>query len=132
MAGDNPGEGHSAGLLNSIKTLAGTLLAIVHTRLELVSNEVEAEWERLQVFVVLTMVSLFCLGFGVLLLTLFVVIVFWDSHRLSVLGGITAAYLGLGLAAAGMLRHKIRTRPRLFATTLGELRQDRDLMTPRQ
>ena len=132
MAGDNPEGGHATGLLNSLKTLLSTLLAVVQTRVELISTEIEEERARLQEFVALAVASVFCLSFGLLLLTFFLVAAFWDTHRLSVLAGLAAFYLGLGLTAGMTLRRKIRSKPRLFAATLAELSRDRDFLNPRR
>jgi uncharacterized membrane protein YqjE len=126
MADANPEAGHAAGLLTSLKSLLSTLLSIAHTRLELISTELEEERARLQEFLALMLVSVFCLGFGFLLLTFFIVAVFWDTYRLSVLGGLAVFYLGSGITAAVALRRKIRSKPRLLAATLAELSKDRD------
>lgn len=124
-------EGQATGLLNSLKTLLATLLAIVQTRLELVSTEFEEERARLQSVLMLLLAALFCLGFGALLLTLFIVVLFWDTHRLSVTAGCAIFYLGLGWSAAAAARAKLRSKPRLFAATLAELSKDRDSLKHR-
>lgn len=132
MADADPEAGRAPGLLNSLKTLLGTLLAIVQTRVELISTEIEEERARLQEFLALMLVSVFCLGFGFLLLTFFIVAVFWDTHRLSVLGGLAVFYLGSGITAGMALRRKIRNKPRVFAATLAELSKDRDILKPQR
>ena len=40
----DPGSGRRGGLFDSLKVLAATLLAIAHTRLELLSTELEEQW----------------------------------------------------------------------------------------
>jgi uncharacterized membrane protein YqjE len=124
--------GHSGGLLTSLRRLLTTLIEILHTRIEILSVELEEEGVRIRELIIYTLLSIFFLGFGLLLLTLLVVMVYWDTHRLSVLAGITAFYLLIGSGAALLARHKLKTRPGLFATTLAELGKDREHMDSRQ
>jgi hypothetical protein len=63
-----------------------TLLDILQTRVEIVATEFEEERARLQELVVFGILTLFFVGVGLTLLTLFVVILYWDTHRLAVLG----------------------------------------------
>lgn len=114
----------SKGLFESLKALTGTLIAIVYTRLELFSTELEEERERLAILLILMLVALFCIGVGVVLAVLLVVVTFWDTHRLLILAGLTGVFLTGGLSASWLALHKLRTKPRLFAATLAELRQD--------
>jgi uncharacterized membrane protein YqjE len=68
---------------------------------------------------------------GLILLTLFVVVLFWESHPLMVLGLFTVLYLGGGLALWLTLRHKIKTKPRIFSATAAELGKDYAALQPR-
>ena len=120
----DPGSGRRGGLFDSVKVLAGTLLAIAHTRLELFSTEIEEQRAWVSSMLVWTLVALFCAGVGVVLATLFVVIALWDTHRLLALG-IPAILFLLGAALAWLaVLGKARTKPRLFAASLGELSED--------
>jgi len=117
--------GGETGLFDSLKRLAANLVAIVHTRLELLSTDLEEERARLTSVVVMLFVALFCLGVGVLLLALLIVVAFWETHRLLALAGVTTLFLGGGATALGCARHKLRTKPKLFAASLAELSKDR-------
>ena len=128
MTGENNPQG--TGLLESLKTLTGTLVAILHTRLELFSTDLEEERARLATLFMLTLVALFCIGVGVILAALFIVVAFWDTHRLLVLGGLTGLFLLSGLSAAWIAQYKLRTKPRLFAASLAELYQDSTQLPP--
>lgn len=123
-------SGHATGLLASLQRLLATSLEILQTRVEIVATEFEEERERIRELVVFGFVALFFVNIGVVLLTLFTVMLFWETHRLYVLGGFAVLYLGLGLIAATVLRRRNRSRPRLFATTVAELSKDRDQLTP--
>ena len=121
----------SKGLLESLTTLAATLVAIAHTRLDLLSTDLEEEREHVSSLLLLTLVALFCLGVGVVLVTILLVVAFWDTHRLLVLGSLAGSFLAIGVAAWGFAIHKARTKPRLFAASLSELMKDRQQLVSR-
>jgi uncharacterized membrane protein YqjE len=102
-----------------------TLTSIVSTRLELLANELQEERLRLTQMLFYVLAALFCFGMGILLLTVFIVVLFWDDHRLAVLGGLTAFFFAATALMAMLLRSKARSRPRLFCASLGELAKDR-------
>jgi uncharacterized membrane protein YqjE len=125
-------ESHAAagGLFESLKTLSGSLVGIVHTRLELLSTDIAEERAHLTTLLVLGLVALFCLGVGVVLLAILIVVAFWESHRLAALGGLTGFFLIAGAGLAWLAMHKARTKPRLFDASLAELSKDRQHLTP--
>jgi len=123
--------GGSKGLLESLTTLAATLVAIVHTRLDLLSTDLEEEREHLLSLLVLALAGLFCLGVGVVLATILLVVAFWDTHRLLALGSLAGCFLAAGMAAWMFAMHKARTKPRLFAASLSELFKDRQQLVSR-
>jgi len=84
------------GLLSSLKNLALSLVAIIHTRLELISTDLEEGRERFISLLALAFISLFSLCFGAVLLTILIVVVFWDTHRLLVMGSLTALFIIVG------------------------------------
>jgi uncharacterized membrane protein YqjE len=122
-------EESRGGLFESLKTLSGSLIAIVHTRLELLSNDIAEERAHLTTLLVLGLVALFCLGVGVVLLTILIAVVFWESHRLAALGGLTGFFLVAGTGLVWLAMHKARTRPRLFEASLAELSRDRQQLS---
>jgi uncharacterized membrane protein YqjE len=129
MSGDAPPA--DKGLFDSLRGLADGVIAIAHTRLELLSTELEEERERLLSTVVLLLAALFCIGVGVLLLAILVAAVFWDEHRLLALSVLTASFLGGGAAAFAIARRKLKAKPRLFAASLAELSRDRERLSGR-
>ena len=123
--------GGSKGLLESLTILAGTLVAIAHTRLDLLSVDLEEERAHLFSLLVLTLAALLCLGIGVVLATILLVVAFWDTHRLLALGALAGFYLVIGMGVWAFALHKARTKPRLFAASLSELFKDRQQLTSR-
>lgn len=122
----NAVPGGQGGLFDSIKRLSAHLITVVHTRIELAALDWEEEQVRLGVMLAWGLVALFCAGIGIILLTALIVVAFWDSHRLLVLGLLAALFLGAALAALLILSTKARNKPRLFAATLAELAKDRE------
>ena len=113
------------GLLESAKRLLCTLTSIVSTRLELLANELHEERLRLTQMLFLALAALFCFGMGVMLLAVFIVVLFWDDHRLAVVGGLCAVFFASGILMALLLRSKALAKPKLFSASLGELARDR-------
>jgi uncharacterized membrane protein YqjE len=129
MNQETPGE--AKGLFESLKGLAASLAAIAHTRLDLLSSDLEEDREQLVSMLVMTLVALFCLGVGMVLLAILVVVAFWDSYRLLVLGGLTGIFLAGGAATWWFALCKLRTKPRLFAASMAELSKDRQQLIHR-
>ncbi len=123
------GASRGAGLLASLQRLLATLIEILQTRVAIVATEFEEERERIRELVVLGFLALFFVTIGLMLVTLFVVMLLWEYHLVYVLGGCAFLYLALGAIAGVVLRRRLKARPRLFATTLTELAKDRDQLT---
>jgi uncharacterized membrane protein YqjE len=121
-----PATEHRPGLLASLQRLVATVVEILHTRIEIVATDLEEERERLRQMLVLTLFMLFFAWGSLLFLSFFVVVYYWDTARLAAVGGITLLYLGLAVVTAGILWRQLKTRPRLFTTTLSELARDRE------
>jgi uncharacterized membrane protein YqjE len=124
-------SGESQGLLASLTTLAATLVATAHTRLDLLSTDLEEGRAHMLSLLVLVLVALFCLGVGVVLAAILLVAAFWDTHRLLVLGSLAGFFLAASMAAGAYAMHKTRTKPRLFAASLTELLKDRQQLVSR-
>ena len=120
---DTPNQ-PAEGLLNSLKNLTLTLIAIIHTRLELISTDLEEGRERFISLLAMAFVSLFSLCFGAVLLTILVVVVFWDTHRLLVLGSLTGLFQISGAVLGAIVVGKLKSMPRMFEASLAELIKD--------
>lgn len=102
-----------------------SLVGVVHTRLALLSTDVAEEREHLTALLVRVLIALGCLGVGVVLLAMLVVVAFWDTHRLLALAGMAGVFLAAGVGTGWFAMHRVRTKPRLFEASLGELSKDR-------
>ena len=126
-----PDAAPSHGLLASLRNLAATAVGILQTRLELLATEVEEERLRLLQIALWAVIAVFLLALGILTLTLFVVILFWDTHRVLVTGLLAVLYLVLGAAIGLAARSKARAKSKLFSASLAELAKDREQLTSR-
>lgn len=114
----------------SITKMAGTLLAMLQTRLELAAVELEEEALRLFSWLLLALVALFCAFVAILLVILLVVAVYWDTNRIGVISALIA-FFGVSAALIGLvIRAGFRSKPRLLAYTRSELAKDIDRLNP--
>lgn len=129
--GRTPDESQPPGLLRSLRTFAATLVEVARTRLELLAAEFEDERLRILQLVLWLGVALFFMAMAVIMLTVFVLILFWDSHRVLAAFLLAAAYFAVAVVAAVRVRNQARVKSRLFAASLAELAKDREELTPR-
>jgi uncharacterized membrane protein YqjE len=123
--------GGNRGLFESLTIFAGTLVTIVQTRLDLLSEDLEEERVHLFSMLLLSLVALMCLVVGVVLAIILIVVTFWDTHRLLALAVISGFFLACSLVAWLVALRKARSKPRLFAASLSELSKDRQQLTSR-
>lgn len=124
-------KGPLGGLLHSLRQLLGTLVGIAHTRLELLTTELQEEIERAAVLLVWSFIALFAAGIGLFLAALVVIFAFWDSHRLLVSVIVMSLFFAVAALAGLMLTLKLRGKPRLLDGTLAELERDRERLKTR-
>ena len=123
-----PAPGKSLG--SRLRDYAAGALGILQTRLELLATELQEEKLRLGTLLGYAAAAFFFLGFGAVLLALFLTVLLWDSHRLLALGVFTALFLAIGIIAALAAAGVGRQGTRLFAASISELAQDREMIRP--
>jgi uncharacterized membrane protein YqjE len=121
---EREGAAARGGLLHSIKHLGHTLLGAAHTRLEIFATEIEEERLRLEQLLLIALGAGFCLGMAMVLCVTFVLIYFWDSHRLLAVGLLAMAFLAIAAVLGWILRERVKSRPKPFMVTRGELAKD--------
>jgi len=67
----------------------------------------------------------------VLAASLLVVVLFWDTHRIAALCGVTIVYALLGIVALWRIAVQRKTEAPAFAATLAELERDREWLASR-
>ncbi|NMM09647.1 MAG: hypothetical protein HHJ16_05175 [Polaromonas sp.] len=112
-----------SGPVTALKNIAATLFSTVQTRLALLVNEIQVEkYHALrQLWLALALVG--CLGLGALLAVGLAVLLWWE-HRLLVLGGFSALFVGLAGYFYAALRSGNAASGRLFVLSLAELQED--------
>jgi uncharacterized membrane protein YqjE len=116
------------GLFASVRDLLATALAIVHTRLELVTTEIEEELHRVAEILVWMFVVVFFAGLTVLMLAFVIVVAFWEEHRLLAASLTTLGFLAITAIALLVVRAKARARPKLLEATIEEIKRDREAL----
>jgi uncharacterized membrane protein YqjE len=119
----------AAGLLDSLRNLASTLIAVAQTRLQLLANELHAERLRLGRLVLFAAAGVFFAALGIMMLTVLVIVVFWEGNRLLAIGGFAMFYLLLGIAFGVVVHRRASAHPRLFEDSLRELGKDRERLS---
>jgi uncharacterized membrane protein YqjE len=124
----SPSPHDDSGLLASLRRVAGTALALGLTRLELLGAEIEEEQLRLLRFIGWSALALLMLQLGLIFLALWIVVAWWDEHRLLALGLATAAFLVAAAGAAWAARQHGRQGSKLFSGSFAELARDREVL----
>lgn len=115
---------NSGGLLRSLRTLLANLLAVARTRGELLQVELEEEKLRVAGIVIYAVAAAVFLALAAVALTFFVMVLFWDTHRVMAAGVIVLAYAVTGIVCACIAHSRSRVKSKLFSASLAELGKD--------
>lgn len=118
-------------LLSTLKNLVSTGASIAHTRLELISTDVQIARAKFLSLLVMLIFTLFFLFFGLVMLALLIVIYSWESDRMLALSLLTSSFLAVGCILALLVMRALKTMPKLFEATIAELAKDRQELTKR-
>ena len=128
MAEEPLASAPSRGLLGSASHLLATLISAAETRVGIFASELQEERIRLTRLILLGAATLFCLGLGLVLLSVFLVVLYWDSDRLAVLGLLCGLFLGVGLISAIVLAILARGQKQPLSEISDVLDKDRERM----
>ena len=120
-----------AGIVQSLRNLAATLVSLLRTRFELLATEIEEERVRFVQLLFWAALALFFFALGIVLLVILYVAVFWDSYRITAIVTLAIVFFAAGAGAAVAVRNRILARPKLFSASLAELARDKDQLTRR-
>lgn len=121
----------ATGLFQSLSNFAGTLIAIAHTRLQLLTTELQEEVRQVGAILLWAFVAAFTAMLGLFLASLVVIFAFWDTHRIAASLAMIGMFVAMAIFAALVLRKKLREKPPLLDDTLAELAKDRDNLKAR-
>jgi uncharacterized membrane protein YqjE len=114
------------GLVDSLSRLGRSGLALLRTRLQILGTEIEEERIRFVRLALAVAAIAFCLQMAVLLFVVFMAVFLWETHRLATLAVFAAIFLIAGVAGALVLKQRLARRPKMFASSLGELAKDEE------
>jgi uncharacterized membrane protein YqjE len=120
-----------AGLFQSLNHFLATFVTIVHTRLELLTTELQEEVRQVGGILLWAFVAAFAVMMSLFLAALAVIFVFWDTHRVVASVAMVGLFVVVAVVAGLILRHKLSTKPPLLDDTLAELGRDRDQLKAR-
>ena len=116
------------GLRAALKRLAAAGVGVLSTRAELLTLELTEERDRLAQRLALAAAGGLVLAFGVMFAGAFVVVLFWDTHRLWAIALVALAHFGAGAFLLMKAKNVGRDAPPLFAASIEELKKDRALI----
>ena len=113
------------GLQDALSRLSAAVVALVRTRAEIAALDFDEAGRLAKSRVALLVIGLLCLAVGVLAATAFVIVCFWDTHRLE---GDWRRDDRVSRCAvhSALWRFNVRQRtdPKPFAATIAELERD--------
>ena len=124
IGAESPGRTASGGFGPALRTLAGALHDAVLVRGALLRVELREEIERRKQMLLLAALAFALFHMAFLLLSVLVVVVYWDTHRIGAIGALLAFHLAFGLAVFARLRAAVAASPAPLAATLRELGRD--------
>lgn len=107
----------------AVQYKATILLEVVHTRMELLGNELQVARDTILRQLLLAQALLFCVGIGLILTTIGLTILFWEQ-RLVVVWMATAVAWFAALCIYFVLRGNKEHAEPLFNASLAELKED--------
>lgn len=129
MADPQGGAGAEANsgpsLFASLRSFWSVLLAILYTRLDLATVELQDQGIRVIKLLLSGLVAVLLLITAFFFLNFWIIAAFWSTpYRLLVIGLVFAVYLAGGIIAAGMAGAMMKTWPGFLSQTIKELRRD--------
>ena len=114
------------GIVRSGQRMLAIVVGMVRTRLNLLAVELMEEKSRIWLMLVLSVLALIFVSMALLMLSLLVIVAFWDENRLLAIACLLAFYILAAGATLLVLRRKARLGSKLFTHTLRELQKDSD------
>lgn len=110
---------------SALRRIAGGVLAIAQTRLELIGIEIAEEKERLLISMFIGLAGMLLSLMALMTLTALVAATFWDSYRWQSLAALTLVYALAAIWCGLKAWSRLRDAPPIFPATLAELEKDR-------
>ncbi len=125
------GSGESPSLFVSFRSFWGVLLAIVYTRIDLLTAELEDEAARTVKLLLVRLAAMASIGVTFFLTMFLLIASFWDTAYLSFIMGLVVAICALAsVIFIVVARNMVLNRPKFLSQTLTELRRDVEGLKP--
>jgi uncharacterized membrane protein YqjE len=111
-------------LLESIKGLGETLIEVMRIKVEILSLDVKESRIRFISLLMLGVFSLLLLTLGIILGVFWLIIAFWESDRLLIMGVLSGIILFSGMLMLTVFLWKLKHSPEPFASSIAELNKD--------
>ncbi|HEY1089821.1 MAG TPA: phage holin family protein [Burkholderiaceae bacterium] len=112
------------GLPAAARAVLAGAIEMGQTRVQLACTELQEERLHLSRQLLRAVAALFFVCMGLVLASIWVVMLMWDEHRVLALGMLTAVHLGVGVALLLLIRRSAALRPPLLSATFEVLRGD--------
>ncbi|WP_221304097.1 phage holin family protein [Povalibacter uvarum] len=119
------------GLFQSLSNFVATLVAIAHTRLQLLTTELQEEVQQVAQMLIWSFIALFAAMMALFLGALTIIFAFWDTHRILAALLTTFGFLLIAIVGGLVLQRKLAAKPPMLDATLAELAKDRDQLRAR-
>ena len=111
-------------LTETVGRIGATLVAMVRTRLELVAVEAREEAQAVLGYAAWTLLAAFLGAGACMLVALFVIVLFWDEHRLLAIAVMAGVFALAALLILAKVRAGFAARSPMLAATRAELGKD--------
>ena len=119
---------HEGRLLGAVRRMLATGIAVVHTRAELITTELQEEIQHAASILLWSFVALLFGSLAVLMIAVTVLVAFWDTNRVLAAVLISATFVAIAAGAGLYARARARAKPRFLEGTLNELKRDRAML----
>jgi uncharacterized membrane protein YqjE len=126
------GDSGTSGLLDSVRRIGNSLLALIHTRVELFAVELQEEKLRAVSFLGWLTAALALTVAGILIAIGILGLFLWERAGYAGLIGLALATLGSAAGLLWILRRRILRGPDPFAATISEIAKDLECLRPPQ
>ncbi|KQQ91866.1 phage holin family protein [Massilia sp. Leaf139] len=111
-------------ITETIGRIGTNLVSMARTRLELAAVEAREETQAILGYAAWTLLAAFLGAFAFMLAALFVIVLFWDEHRLTAIGAMAGVLLLAAAAILAKVRAGFAARAPMLAATRAELGKD--------
>jgi len=122
---EGTGSGPNPGLFASLRSFWSVLLAILYTRLDLATAELQELATHGIKLVIAGAVALIAFACAFFFANFFLIALFWHTeYRLWFIGGVIGIYFLVAIICALVVRNLVVNRPKFLGHTIAELRKD--------